>query len=356
MKNIGEEIIQAHFIVTPEAMPQEARILSMAAAVIRPATEQSPLTIDLPIVTQSGWVTVCERPSDLRMWTPFCVYVFGGVPTTLSWIADKFKIFEALRIVNYPEVKTPPFLRFPILGDTPWTAPVTAILDHHGREYVGGTSKSDKIIGTLVGYTFKTEPANVDIILPGSEGGAILARDNDGTFAVWRPPLIYPPFPFHYVGVSYQGGYLGIQYDNHTGYDFRYPIGVEVYAAALGETVVGGEFENGPAKTWVESQMRDYHALFIKHPNGYYTAYLHLSWIDPDYVDTTDPNNWKPKKAEVDIEKPIGKVGDKGSPGHPHLHFGLLRLDSNRLKYADPYGYYTMDGTRIHPPLWVQTP
>ena len=83
----------------------------------------------------------------------------------------------------------------------------------------------------------------------------------------------------------------------HSGQDFAVPEGTEVTAAHKGTVVTagwGGAYGNN---------------IVIKHPNGQYTQYAHLSKLDV-----------KPGQS-VSTDEKIGDSGSTGNSSGPHLHF-----------------------------------
>lgn len=89
----------------------------------------------------------------------------------------------------------------------------------------------------------------------------------------------------------------------HQGTDFRAAIGTPVYAAADGEVIRTATTTNGGME------------IFIRHfgQDGtvFFTSYAHLSQF---LVSGTPPFN-------VRRDQLIGRSGDTGVPGQPHLHF-----------------------------------
>ena len=76
------------------------------------------------------------------------------------------------------------------------------------------------------------------------------------------------------------------------------PMSAPVHAAAAGEVIYAGDV------------LREYgNLVLIQHPDGFVTAYGHLSKV---YVKMRD---------KVGQEQEIGLVGDTGGVGQPQLHF-----------------------------------
>ncbi len=137
---------------------------------------------------------------------------------------------------------------------------------------------------------------------------------------------------------SIKGNYDGggnkafLYYDGHPGIDFKTtdqsPDGrIDVLAVADG------------VAHWVLGS--DFNTIRIDHGNGYTTLYLHLS------------ERLAPDGAAVVRGQVIGKSGDAGAAGSPHLHF---EVQFNGVP-VDPYGWqgtgsdpYTLATNRI---LWA---
>jgi murein DD-endopeptidase MepM/ murein hydrolase activator NlpD len=108
-------------------------------------------------------------------------------------------------------------------------------------------------------------------------------------------------------------------YEGHPGYDYRATTGTSVYATGPGQFII----DRAPA-----SNCGTLSRAHIDHGNGYSTYYLHCREFSlPDLRTIT------PAEAAAGIE--IGKVGDKGSCGAPHLHLEV-RKDGWAV---DPYGW-----------------
>lgn len=294
------------------------------------------------IPTAPTWLTFCERSDDLVTWIICRVFRYNGTQQTFSTPTTGQGF---LRTTTHPEVTTPAFLNFPIHdGLGPNSAPVTALMDHHRTTpAVRIATDKDRSIRTLLGDTYP--------VLLGDQGpGKDFAR---------LPAGINAPATLNYVGVTGQGGDRYLQYDGHAGYDYRYDAGVDVYAAGAGTVLTDADLAGSNlAGTGIASKyMSDYHALIIRHSSGYCTVYMHLSWIDPRYVDTSDPLNWRPTSAPIVIGDPIGEVGNfaKNQTLNNHLHFEVWRLDGTTWAFADPYGsQVTVDSQidAITPRIW----
>jgi len=109
----------------------------------------------------------------------------------------------------------------------------------------------------------------------------------------------------------------------HGGSDYRTQqrIGLPLYAAAEGYVYrVRAQIGGGG------------NAIYIAHPNGYSTVYLHMDRFNDQIQQLVKAEQYRLKKFEVDLELPaqqvlvskgqlIGKTGNTGGSGGPHLHF-----------------------------------
>ena len=120
--------------------------------------------------------------------------------------------------------------------------------------------------------------------------------------------------------------------DGHTGYDWRMPEGTPLLAVADGDVIFAGlesPFYCPPMKRTVQGM-----AIAVKHtaPEGieFASIYGHLSRIDV-------ANGQTVRAGDV-----IGRSGNTGCSGTPHLHFGALRhLADGRYVEIDPYGWHS---------------
>lgn len=336
-KGGADENIQLHFV--PILVPSG---LNLTIANSTP----SALGINLP--TPASWVALYETSPDMFFWNLTGVVFGQGLPTPIQPPGNLPALF--IRTSYSPEVTTLPFLSFPIhTGDTPFTAPVTAIMDHVMADpSIKYNYDKDHEIRTCEGNTYpvltQNRGAGLDFaILPSGTAASTI---------------------FNYRGVTTSGqsgpGYL--QYDGHPGYDYAYGYGTDVYAAHAGTVMTDEDLAGSNlAGTGMASYyMTNYHALIVNCGNGYCTIYMHLSIIDSPYVNTSDPNNWKPLNTPVAVNAHIGQTGDfdKISPIAPHFHFEVWRLDGGAFwNYADPYGYSGsgLSGgvLQITPNLWL---
>jgi len=206
-------------------------------------------------------------------------------------------IGENPQYIKYNTSLQPPdpnsfYLRFPLEGYTPYTAPITAVFDHS----MTGPYSDD----------------NVVIAFTGEYGESKFGRDFVwGTHYGFKQDVEETPFIVN-GNDTYTGGgdNIFLYYDGHPGIDYSTGgLHLPVYAAAPG-TAFHDNLNLGE--------------IYVDHGNGYTTHYLHLL-VDGNLI----PNN-----TEVVPSTQIGLAG--GTGGFPvHLHFEV-RKDGIPV---DPYGW-----------------
>jgi murein DD-endopeptidase MepM/ murein hydrolase activator NlpD len=313
----------------------------------------TPSMVGITIPTPSSWITLYEQSSDLRFWN--LVGAIAGQASSTPIQLPTSTSATYLRVTYCPLINTPPFLSFPIhesdIPPTPETAEIFSIFDHSGSPDVAKEYVRDLQVRTHRGATYHT---------------VATSTQNETKFNNYAlmPSGTQVSSLFTYIGITSQAGKDGLQYDGHPGYDYRYGMDTDVYAAAGGVVMTDADLANTSlAGTGFATYYMNYlHALIINHNNGYCTIYMHLDDVDSPYVDKTNPTLWVPVKATVAAGQHIGLTGaydtlPNQSVG-PHFHFEVWRLDgSYNWRYADPYGYScaNLDGTvcQITPYLWT---
>lgn len=249
----------------------------------------------------------------------------------------------------FDETVSPPppdaFLSVPISGDPRISAKfISAVLDH----------------SIPTGYNCNRPPGICD--------GVVLAFDNsEGSSSYGEgsgSPPGYPqegrrPFSFrgHFDYVGAEGGVGYLEYDGHSGYDFRYERGRPILAAATGTLIV-------PTRDPVNNRsgsnpQTTYNTLKIEHENGYETWYLHAIegseciafGCDRAIGERPHPGD----RVAVRRGQPIAEVGTTSpQPIGPHLHFEV-RMGAEQV--VDPFGcapaVAAKDPGSCGRPLWL---
>ncbi|MET9670564.1 M23 family metallopeptidase [Streptomyces sp. NPDC006475] len=99
-----------------------------------------------------------------------------------------------------------------------------------------------------------------------------------------------------------QGGAMWAH--KHSGQDFAVPVGTTVKAANAGTVVKAGPYGGGDGSAYGN-------AIVIKHSNGKYSQYAHLSKINVGVG------------SHVKTGQAIAKSGNTGNSSGPHLHFEI---------------------------------
>jgi len=113
----------------------------------------------------------------------------------------------------------------------------------------------------------------------------------------------------------------------HSGQDFAVPTGTVVRAAHGGTVVKAGPGGAGDGSAYGN-------AIVIKHANGLYSQYAHLSEIDVKVGQT------------VSTGQRIGLSGSTGNSTGPHLHFEI-RTTPNYGSAVDPVAFLRGKGVKV---------
>jgi murein DD-endopeptidase MepM/ murein hydrolase activator NlpD len=113
----------------------------------------------------------------------------------------------------------------------------------------------------------------------------------------------------------------------HSGQDFAVPVGTPVKAAGSGTVVKAGPNGGGDGPAYGN-------AIVIKHANGKYSQYAHLSSINVGVG------------AQVKAGQLIAKSGNTGNSSGPHLHFEI-RTTPNYGSALNPMAFLRSAGVQI---------
>ncbi|MDT0614730.1 M23 family metallopeptidase [Streptomyces lancefieldiae] len=119
----------------------------------------------------------------------------------------------------------------------------------------------------------------------------------------------------------------GMWAHKHSGQDFAVPIGTNVVAAHGGTVVKAGGNGAGDGPAYGN-------AIVIKHGNGTYSQYAHLSQINVKIGQI------------VQTGQSIAKSGNTGNSSGPHLHFEI-RTTPNYGSAVDPVAFLRSNGVTV---------
>ncbi|MEU1259892.1 M23 family metallopeptidase [Streptomyces chartreusis] len=119
----------------------------------------------------------------------------------------------------------------------------------------------------------------------------------------------------------------GMWQSTHSGQDFAVPTGTQVVAAHGGTVVKAGGNGAGDGPAYGN-------AIVIKHGNGTFSQYAHLSRIDVKIGQV------------VKTGQKIAKSGNTGNSSGPHLHFEI-RKTANYGTAIDPVAFLRAKGLSI---------
>ncbi|MFI8963627.1 M23 family metallopeptidase [Streptomyces sp. NPDC053493] len=122
-----------------------------------------------------------------------------------------------------------------------------------------------------------------------------------------------------------QGGAMWAH--KHSGQDFAVPVGTPVKAAATGTVVKAGPYGGGDGPAYGN-------AIVVKHANGTYSQYAHLSKIKVSIG------------QKVTVGQIIGLSGNTGNSSGPHLHFEI-RTTPNYGSAVNPVAFLRAHGVSV---------
>ncbi|MDH6224987.1 M23 family metallopeptidase [Streptomyces sp. MJP52] len=119
----------------------------------------------------------------------------------------------------------------------------------------------------------------------------------------------------------------GMWAHKHSGQDFAVPTGTKVFAAHEGTVVKAGGWGAGDGPAYGN-------AVVIKHDNGTYSQYAHLSKVQVRVGE------------KVNTGEQIALSGNTGNSSGPHLHFEI-RTTANYGSAIDPAQFLASKGVKI---------
>ncbi|AZK95737.1 MULTISPECIES: M23 family metallopeptidase [Streptomyces] len=119
----------------------------------------------------------------------------------------------------------------------------------------------------------------------------------------------------------------GMWASNHSGQDFAVPTGTPVVSIGAGTVVKAGPNGAGDGPAYGN-------AVVVKHNNGMYSQYAHLSTVNVSAGQTV-------KAGQL-----IAKSGNTGNSSGPHLHMEI-RTTPNYGSSVDPVGFLRSVGVSI---------
>ncbi len=204
------------------------------------------------------------------------------------------------------------FLEFPLQNYTPYTVPISAVMDHFVST---GFNCPDDVV---TAYTNEQGRAEYEQSIWSTDNYCGASKDlygfSNGPRGSWAKFSVSGQYTGGNGPDGAESSYF-LFYDGHSGYDYPAAQGTSVYSAAGGNVIYVGGSNN---------------EVVIDHLNGYATYYLHLN---PIYVSVNMP-------IEQGVE--IGKVDNNG-----HLHFTVKKNGQQ----VNPYGW---KGTSGQDPLQIE--
>lgn len=226
---------------------------------------------------------------------------------------------------------------------SPYSAPIISTVDH----YANGFGLADTRVFTVQAYTgeqgssFQCGPS-----------GEPCGRYNQN----FLPPLNGQSTLHFYVNGNYVGTSADgldrtkiLNYRGHSGFDYAYPEGTQIYAAHDGDLFT-------PATDPILGSPSQFNTFYIRDSSGFSTWYLHSSRSGPTAISTTCniPLLRRGQKlangdvcvGHVTRGTPVATVSSTGvCPTCAHLHFEVRAacdfsaLQLKGCKVVDPYGW-----------------
>lgn len=243
---------------------------------------------------------------------------------TFSWSGSVYTLHDAVKLINTGTPSSPvwniPFLGFPLSGLTPYTATISAVMDHSVST---GFNCADNVI------TAYTSEEGSDTYSSSDWSTTATGSGCSGSLYGWAQSDPKTAFDINGQYDTSENNEYGefLFYDGHTGYDYPAELDTPVYAAAEGTIAANSQCPaNGSSCSSIGQ-------VGINHENEYSTWYLHLDHLAvPDQQ--AHPNGWVEGET-IQKGELLGYAGNTGS-GAYHLHFTVKNEDGDRV---DPYGW-----------------
>ncbi|MDP3056927.1 MAG: hypothetical protein Q8N37_00170 [bacterium] len=240
-------------------------------------------------------------------------------------------------------------LAFPLEGYTPYTAPVSSIMDHSMTKIL----TKDGIVRAFDGeegkvsygcFDYSTKSICTEKNYRNKKYQVVGYKKADGTD--FQLPL------------NYKDPYL--YYDGHPGYDYPQVKGTDIFAPANGTLCIIINNNKKDGELWRSSTNCSYlsvaqqtlaswigfHAFYIIHEglemNGtigdYITVFIHNDNLSESVYNEIKTNGY----VKVSKNQHIAEVGGYGTNGPntfgPHIHLEVFKRNGNLWDRVDPYG------------------
>ncbi|MGW3192677.1 M23 family metallopeptidase [Streptomyces ardesiacus] len=180
--------------------------------------------------------------------------------------------------------------------------------------------------GTTAASTTTTAAASAVQAQAAAQAKAAKAESAAKTAATKKAATWVDPVKKYTLSASFaQNG--GMWAHKHSGQDFAVPVGTNVVATHGGTVVKAGGNGAGDGPAYGN-------AIVIKHGNGTYSQYAHLSKINVKIGQV------------VKAGQSIAKSGNTGNSSGPHLHFEI-RTTPNYGSAVDPVAFLKSKGVTV---------
>ncbi|MET8983092.1 M23 family metallopeptidase [Streptomyces sp. NPDC004539] len=171
----------------------------------------------------------------------------------------------------------------------------------------------------------RTSSLRVRVAVGATALGAAAVLGGAGAASAASPSWVDPVKSYTLSASFAQSGNLWSA--KHSGQDFAVPTGTTVVAAHGGTVVKAGSGGAGDGSAYGN-------AIVVKHANGVYSQYAHLSRIDVRIGQV------------VSTGQQIGLSGSTGNSTGPHLHFEI-RTTANYGSAVDPVAFLRGKGVTV---------